>query len=965
MKAMKRSTALVLLATFLSLQVHPAAFADDSDIFGANIQPNVLILFDSSGSMDDEITSEAYAYATTYTVVDKCGRRRDRNCDTNAVYQRTGSNRYELFANSVNDVNSNSAKNALANPPGSAPVGYWSGTIGGNNYNLFLGNYLNFQLGVCASGGCQEKKIDIAKRVTKDLISSVTGVRFGVMKFVNNGNEGQGGCGMVGQVGSSINAMKTAIDNINPSGYTPLGECMDDAGRYYKGQALRNGNTYTTPIQLSCQPNFVIMITDGLQNGSVDVRTEATNRKTQDHATSGTMPGLQNVIVDTVGFGIIDPTENAAANGVLQTAATNGGGTFYYANNSAELEAALQAAISRILQATFTFATPVVPTTTTTGSSRAYLAAFQSSQSSPFWQGYLKAYNRDAQGLIPVDANNKPLDSALAWEAGQVLTTISAGSRTIYTAVGAGLQAFTTGNSAITTGMLGVTTTADRDEIINFVRGVDVNDEDKDGNVTEDRPWKLGDIFHSTPVLVTPPVRGLADQSYQAFKLAKASRPTVVIAGANDGMLHAFRESDGHELWAFIPPDLLGTLKDVSATSGQHSFFVDSSPIAMDIKVGTNWKTIVVFGLRRGGHHYYALDITDTTAPQYMWSFTDPNIGETWSEPAMGKVKIGTSDKWAMFVGGGYNTGTNNDSGKAFFVVDLENGGKLWEYYNNSASDDRQYMNFSIASNPTAVDLDNNGYVDRVYVGDVGGQLWKFDTSATATSSWTGKRLFAASPGQQNPPVVGEYYPAQGFYGAPALTFDSNNNLWVFIGSGDRNHPNNAASNRFYGIKDNTDMTNGTARTESDLANVTGADATDTDGWFFALSTTDSEKVLAAANVFNKAVLFTTFAPTSTVTCSSGGGTAKLYAVQMQTGYAAINFSTGQALTTTNHAVGKSTSIGTGIGSLPVVVVTPPAGSGDATANAVTLTTDQQAASTPLPGFGFMKQVRAWRERIQ
>jgi type IV pilus assembly protein PilY1 len=964
MKAMKRSIALVLIATFLSLQVHPAVFADDSDIFGANIQPNVLILFDSSGSMDDEITSEAYAYGTSYTVVDKCGRRRDQPCTSGAVYQRTGTNRYELYANDVASVGSSSARNALANPPGSAPVGFWSGRIGGNNYNLFLGNYLNFQLGVCASGGCQEKKIDIAKRVTKDLISSVNGVRFGVMKFTNNGNQGQGGCGMVGQMGSNINVLKAAIDGINPSGFTPLGECMDDGGRYYKGQQLRNGNTFTSPIQLSCQPNFIILITDGLQNGSVDVRTEATSRYTQDHATSGSMPGTQNVVVDTIGFGIIDPTEQAAANDVLQASATNGGGTFYYANNSAELEAALQKAISRILQSTFTFATPVVPTTTTTGSSRAYLAAFQSSQSSPFWRGYLKAYNRDSEGLIPVDAQNKPLDSALAWEAGQVLTTISAASRTMYTVVGTSREPFTVGNSAITTAMLGVATSADRDEVINFVRGADTNDEDKDGNVTEDRPWKLGDIFHSTPVLVTPPVRGLADSSYQAFKVAMASRTTVVIGGANDGALHAFREDNGQEVWAFIPPDLLGTLKDVSAPAGPHSFFVDSSPIAADIKIGSNWRTIVVFGLRRGGNHYYALDITDTTNPLYLWSFTDSKMGETWSEPALARVKIGATEKFVMFVGGGYDTGTNNNSGKAVFAVDLETGAKVWEYYNN-ASDDRQYMNFSIASNATVVDLNNDGFADRVYVGDVGGQLWKFDISPTATASWTGKRLFAATPSQQNPPPVGEYYPAQGFYGAPALTFDSNNNLWVFIGSGDRNHPNNAASNRFYGIKDNTDMTNGTHRTESDLANVTSADASDTDGWFFGLSSAASEKVLAAANVFNKSVLFTTFAPTSTVTCDSGGGTAKLYAVQMQTGYASINFSTGQALTTTDHSVGKSTSIGTGIGSLPVVVVTPPPGSGDATANAVTLTTDQQAARTRLPGFGLMKQVRSWRERIQ
>jgi type IV pilus assembly protein PilY1 len=585
------------------------------------------------------------------------------------VYKSGFNNTYTVYKNDVASVPSAAAQAALNS------VGYWSGRLGGNNYNLFVGNYLSFKLGVCASGACTgEKKIDIAKRTLKNLIDSVTGVRFGFMRFDNNGSQGQGGGRMVAQMGTSAAAMKTAIQNISPGGYTPLGEFLDDGGRYYKGAALRNGNTYTSPIQLACQSNFVILISDGLQNGSVDVRTEGTNRFTQDHA--GGFTGLQNVIVHTVGFGIgaSEPADELAANDILRTAATNGGGQFYSTNNSTELEDALQDAIRRIIAATFTFATPVVPTTTTTGSSRAYLAAFQSNQSAPFWKGYLKAYNRDSQGLIPVDANNKPLDSALAWEAGQVLTTISSSSRTIYTALGGSLVPFTTGNTSIDQAMLGAASATERQQIIDFVRGVDVNDENKNSNTTEDRSWKLGDIFHSTPVLVTAPVRGLADSSYQAFKTAQASRVPVVITGANDGMLHAFRESDGQELWAFIPPVLLSGLKDLVPTSGDHNFFVDASPIAIDIKIGSAWKTIVVFGLRRGGNYYYALDITDTTNPAYMWSFTDVNLGETWSEPAMGKLKIGANDVYAMFVGGGYDTASNNNSGKAFIVVNLETG---------------------------------------------------------------------------------------------------------------------------------------------------------------------------------------------------------------------------------------------------------------------------------------------------
>ena len=151
--------------------------------------------------------------------------------------------------------------------------------------------------------------------------------------------------------------------------------------------------------------------------------------------------------------------------------------------------------------------------------------------------------------------------------------------------------------------------------------------------------------------------------------------------------------------------------------------------------------------------------------------------------------------------------------------------------------------------------------------------------------------------------------------------------------------------------------------TESDLVDVTSTNGTPTGGWFFQMGT--NEKVFAAANVFNMDVLFSGFTPTTTVTCTSGGGTAKLYAVQMQTGYAAINFATGTALTSTGASTTRSTSIGSGIASMPVIIVTPPPGSGNATASALTATTNQQLPNNPIPAPGFLKQVRSWRERIQ
>src|SRR5262245_34258947 len=301
-------------------------------------------------------------------------------------------------------------------------------------------------------------------------------------------------CGgsMVAQMGTSASVMKAAIDAINPNGYTPLGEFMKDAGQYYKGAQLKNGNTYTSPIQTTvgqCQPNFIILISDGLQNGYMDVRNEAGNRFAQDHSTLFT--GKQNVIVHTVSFALGPADIAAGAPDIMRTAAANGGGLYFETENSAQLEQALQKAIQSIMAATFTFATPVVPTTSTSGSTKLYLAAFLSDQSSPFWHGFLKAYQRDSSGLVPVytsasaptpDLIGKPINAPV-WEAGSVLNGIAPGTRVIKTVTsvtnavsgssttGTGtLSSFDKSNGALTYTKLGVANSTERDQLIDFLR---------------------------------------------------------------------------------------------------------------------------------------------------------------------------------------------------------------------------------------------------------------------------------------------------------------------------------------------------------------------------------------------------------------------------------------------------------------------------------------------------------------
>ncbi|MGE5304575.1 MAG: pilus assembly protein [Alphaproteobacteria bacterium] len=961
----KKAIALVQIVCLVFFNLWNLRFvgADDSDIFTLNVQPNVLLAITSATSMSDTIFSIPYSASTTYTT--------PQTYTTTTVYKYVNSTPscrpqpkpcYLVYATSIAAVTDADARTALST------VGYWTGNIGGSSVSLYYGNYLNYTL--CTTCSASVTKLSVMQTVLTNLINNSKGLRFGASKY------GAGGGLLMDPIQDMTTTNRTQLLNdintmtLNSSGH-PLGEQLKHGGDYYEGHLSGT----VSPIQYSCQPNFVILLTDGIATGT-DPAGEATDLYTLDQSDS--FPGMQNVIVDVVAFALPQADKDAGGIQALRNVATAGGGNFYQAENAAQLEKALQAAINQILAATFSFATPVVPTTGTSSTSRAYLASFQSNPSRPFWRGYLKAYNRDANGLIPVDANNVPLSSAMAWDAGQQLSTKAASSRTIYTVISGNRQDFTTANATITSTVLNASSSSERDNIINFTRGIDAYDENDNGNTTEERQWKLGDIFHSTPVLIQPPFQVSGDSTYTIFKTTEAGRPTVLLAGANDGMLHAFLESDGSEQWSFIPSDLLGDLKDLTATIAPHEFYVDGSPIAADVKIGATpvWKTVVVFGERRGGRSYHALDITDTTNPQYMWSFTDSKIGETWSDPVIGKIRMSDgSSKFIAIVGGGYDSGQNNNSGKAVFVIDVADGTKLWEYYNpGSVTDDRRYMNFSLAAAPTAVDLNNDGFIDRVYVGDVGGQLWKFDFSTPATitggviSNWdpaqTGKRFFAAAIAQANPPATGEYYPAQAIYVPPALARDQANNLWIFFGTGDRNHPNNTSSNRFYGVKDTTeqsngtaDMTNGSTLTESSLTNLTSGSGTVTQGWYVILN--NNEKVLAAADVFSYMVYFTTFTPVATVSCTTGGGDAKMYSVNMTTGDAALNLATGTVLTPGQAALAMANTIGTGIPSRPIVIMTQ---SGSrATPYVIAGTTNQQLPTIQVPQVT-VRRLIGWRE---
>ena len=87
-------------------------------------------------------------------------------------------------------------------------------------------------------------------------------------------------------------------------------------------------------------------------------------------------------------------------------------------------------------------------------------------------------------------------------------------------------------------------------------------------------------------------------------------------------------------------------------------------------------------------------------------------------------------------------------------------------------------MTFSVPSDLAVVDRDGNGYSDRVYFGDTGGQLWRLDIGSSSVGDWKATRLFKFSTSPQrflNTPDVVE---------SPDGNYDM-----IIIGSGNREKP--------------------------------------------------------------------------------------------------------------------------------------------------------------------------------
>ena len=246
--------------------------------------------------------------------------------------------------------------------------------------------------------------------------------------------------------------------------------------------------------------------------------------------------------------------------------------------------------------------------------------------------------------------------------------------------------------------------------VTNFIRG-------KDLSSSANRKYMLGDIVHSSPVFIDD----------------------MVYVGANDGMLHAFRASDGIELFAYVPNLVFDHLSELADPDYEHRFYVDLTPTVKkgeELLSPSGFQTILVGGLGKGGKGVFALDISNPNSmmvSKVLWEFPKEtadqadkdDMGYSFSKPVV--VRSYDSDHpWIVIFGNGYDS-VNGDS--VLFIVDAASGELIRKIATQTGPDNG-------LSSPIAVDVDFDDIVDFIYAGDLRGNLWKFDLTRDKDSDW-------------------------------------------------------------------------------------------------------------------------------------------------------------------------------------------------------------------------------------
>jgi hypothetical protein len=279
------------------------------------------------------------------------------------------------------------------------------------------------------------------------------------------------------------------------------------------------------------------------------------------------------------------------------------------------------------------------------------------------------------------------------------------------------------------------------------------------------------------------------------------------------------------------------------------NYYVDSSPKISDVRIGDKWRTYLFFGQGPGGTFYNTLDVTlddisDTvpedssnetallayfakpTAITWKWSFprntsfdvslatygelqptapvAEQAMGETWSDPAIGQVQNDLGP-YVMVVGSGYlkysiqNTYRKGvaRSGTTFYVFDVATGNILGvprdvgadahaETLDDCRSiNDCRRMKNALQMDPVATGPLDQRFISKVYIGDLDGNVWRFELSldGDAITVSTPTKLYSA----------GADYP---LFSSMATVNVGGSKQYIFVGTGSDLLPSPDAANK-------------------------------------------------------------------------------------------------------------------------------------------------------------------------
>jgi len=360
----------------------------------------------------------------------------------------------------------------------------------------------------------------------------------------------------------------------------------------------------------------------------------------------------------------------------------------------------------------------------------------------------------------------------------------------------------------------------------------------------------------------------------------------LVLSGTQDGLLHAFDAESGVEHWAWIPQALLPRLPELmrDAPSISRSHGIDGALVLHEdaSNAGHRW---LLFGLGRGGARYYALDLAYPDDPRLLWSFALPDAEvQARGEPVVTRLRIAGSGQgagdWVVLLPGGYDTrfdapdATGTGAGEALHVVDATSGRLLGSLDGFT----------TLPSAPRALDLDGDGYLDRAYVIDATGNLWRIDftNGAAAGALASARRLARLGTG------------AHRFFATPDASIVQQggaSRLAIAVGSGALTRPRDTGVvDRVYVLFDALAGAAGTEVAEQDLFDATdgaGALPLDARGWYVRLESHGAgEKVIGPTVTFDHVLRFQTYQPLPADAASPCGpprAVTRRYALELRT----------------------------------------------------------------------------------